>query len=111
MDETGQQVSAIAGGEAKENRESFKDQLASVADYLDACVVDLEERNRARLEEINKLDEMFKAFTPRDGRELPKGHQGLWALLGGQGFQRHGKSRLTCQDFKKINPGDKNSEG
>ena len=109
MDETGQQVSAIAGGETKEDRESFKDQLASVADYLDSCVVDLEERNRARLEEINKLDEMFKAFTPRDRRELPKdirvfGH--CWVDKVSNGI---GKPRLTCQDFKKINPGDKNS--
>ena len=109
MDETGQQVSAIAGGETKEDRESLKDQLASVADYLDSCVVDLEERNRARLEEINKLDEMFKAFTPRDRRELPKdirvfGH--CWVDKVSNSIV---KSRLTCQDFKKINPGDKNS--
>ncbi|CAE7247114.1 RE1, partial [Symbiodinium natans] len=86
-----------------------RDQISSVADYLDACVVDEEARHKARLEEIEKLDEMFKAFTPRDRRALPKeikvfGH--CWVDKVSSGIA---KSRLTCQDFKRNNGADKNS--
>ena len=86
-----------------------RDQISSVADYLDACVVDEEARRKARLEEIEKLDEMFKAFTPRDRRALPKeikvfGH--CWVDKVSSGIA---KSRLTCQDFKRNNGADKNS--
>ena len=86
-----------------------RDQLASVADYLDACVVDEDARHKARLEEIDKLDVMFKAFTPRDRRALPKeikvfGH--CWVDKVSNGIA---KSRLTCQDFKRNSNEDKNS--
>ena len=86
-----------------------RDQLASVADYLDACVVDEDARHKARLEEIDKLDVMFKAFTPRDRRALPKeikvfGH--CWVDKVSNGIA---KSRLTCQDFKRNSNEDRNS--
>ena len=86
-----------------------RDQLASGADYLDACVVDEDARHKARLEEIDKLDVMFKAFTPRDRRALPKeikvfGHS--WVDKVSNGIA---KSRLTCQDFKRNSNEDKNS--
>ncbi|CAE7242490.1 RE2 [Symbiodinium sp. CCMP2592] len=86
-----------------------RDQLASVADYLDSCVVDEGARHQARLEEIDKLDVMFNAFTPRDRRVLPKeikvfGH--CWVDKVSNGIA---KSRLTCQDFKRNSNEDKNS--
>ena len=67
----------------------------------------------ARLQEIKKLEEVFKAFTPRDLRTLPshiRVFNHVWVDKKSHGVA---KSRLTCADVKqKQNPQERlSSEG
>ena len=74
--------------------------VSDVVDFLDTCMTP-EERHMARLQEIKKLEEVFKAFTPRDGRALPshiRVFNHVWVDKKSNGVA---KSRLTCADVKQ----------
>ena len=85
-----------------ERKEYFQSEMvANIMDYLDQIGAAEEEQKKARKMEIKKLNEDFGAFTPRDGRLIPKeitvfGHK--WVDKVSEGIA---KSRLTCQDFKR----------
>ena len=85
-----------------ERKENFQSEMvANIMDYLDQIGAAEEEQKKARKMEIKKLNEDFGAFTPRDGRLIPKeitvfGHK--WVDKVSEGIA---KSRLTCQDFKR----------
>ena len=85
-----------------ERKEYFQSEMvANIMDYLDQIGAAEEEQKKARKTEIKKLNEDFGAFTPRDGRLIPKeitvfGHK--WVDKVSEGIA---KSRLTCQDFKR----------
>ena len=75
--------------------------IANVMDWMDSIMLEADDMKKARLDEIRKLEQTFKAFTVRDRRELPKdltvfGHR--WVDKVSEGIC---KARLTCQDFKK----------
>ena len=86
----------------KQNEGLFNpDMVSNIMDYLDTLHMDAREIKKARKEELRKLNEVYGAFTPRDGRGLSKdltvfGHK--WVDKVTEGVA---KSRLTCQDFKK----------
>ncbi|CAE7358323.1 RE1 [Symbiodinium sp. CCMP2592] len=86
----------------KQNEGCFDSSMVSnIMDYLDTMQMDERELKRARKEELRKLNEVYGAFTPRDGRQLPRdltvfGHK--WVDKVTEGIA---KSRLTCQHFKK----------
>ncbi|CAE7561497.1 unnamed protein product [Symbiodinium natans] len=86
----------------KQNKDCFNETMVSnIMDYLDTLQIDEKELRRARKEELRKLNEVYGAFTPRDGRQITKdltvfGHK--WVDKVTEGVA---KSRLTCQDFKK----------
>ena len=86
----------------KQNEGLFNpDIVSNIMDYLDTLQMDAREIKRARKEELRKLNEVYGAFTPRDGRGLSRdltvfGHK--WVDKVTEGVA---KSRLTCQDFKK----------
>ena len=72
-------------------------------DYLDNVTRDEEVLRETRKEELRKLNEVYGALKPRDGRELSKeltvfGHK--WVDKVTEGIA---KSRLTCQAFKRKN--------
>ena len=75
--------------------------IANVMDWTDSIMLEADDMKKARLDEIRKLEQTFKAFTVRDRRELPKdltvfGHR--WVDKVSEGIC---KARLTRQDFKK----------
>ncbi|CAE7502814.1 RE1 [Symbiodinium sp. CCMP2456] len=86
----------------KRNKGCFDANMVSnIMDYLDTMQMDERELKRSRKEELRKLNEVYGAFTPRDGRQLSRdltvfGHK--WVDKVTEGVA---KSRLTCQDFKK----------
>ena len=74
--------------------------VGDIMDYLDTLRADAPEINKARKEELRKLNMEFGAFWPRNRKELPKeisifGHP--WVDKVAEG---HVKARLTCQDFQ-----------
>ena len=74
--------------------------ISDVLEFLDTCLTP-EERHMARLQEIRKMEEVFKAFTPRDGRTLPPNiriFNHVWVDKKSNGVA---KSRLTCADVKQ----------
>ena len=86
--------------------------IADVVEFLDTCLTP-EERHMARLLEIKKLEEVFRAFTPRDARALPPNirvFNHVWVDKKRGGVA---KSRLTCADVKqKLTPEQRlSSEG
>ena len=86
--------------------------IADVVEFLDTCLTP-EERHMARLLEIKKLEEVFRAFTPRDARALPPNirvFNHVWVDKKSGGLA---KSRLTCADVKqKLTPEQRlSSEG
>ena len=86
----------------KQNKGCFDvNMVSNIMDYLDTMQMDERELKRSRKEELRKLNEVYGAFTPRDGRQLSRdltvfGHK--WVDKVTEGVA---KSRLTCQDFKK----------
>ncbi|CAE7209052.1 lgrA, partial [Symbiodinium natans] len=74
----------------KQNKDCFNETMVSnIMDYLDTLQIDEKELRRARKEELRKLNEVYGAFTPRDGRQITKdltvfGHKWVDKVTEGQ---------------------------
>ena len=93
-------ISTVAGDQESAGQISFRALVQKRINFLDACLSP-EERHMARLQEIEKLEEVFKAFTPRDGRALPPNirvFNHVWVDKKSYGVA---KSRLTGADVNR----------
>ena len=84
--------------------------VCNIMDYLDTLQADAAEINKARKEELRKLNMEFGAFRPRNRKELPREISIFGQRWVDKVAEGHVKARLTCQDFKrKGNEEDRNS--